>query len=157
MTEEARPSLLQVIQDTPGHRPRIIADCVVVLEGEVSRKKGIRGTAIKLVFKTVKALGRGILEELLDMLLDEFIEELDPFYQSYMDLDVSTRPSFERFLSQRSQEVSNALLNVTDKRRQRASNRALIKAYDKLRPTALNHVEEGVPAIGELIGRYAGV
>jgi hypothetical protein len=155
MTEASRPTLLEVLNEEPGNRKRIIADCVVVLDSEVARKKGLSGGAIKLAFGTVKKVGRGILEDLIDMLFDEFVQELDPYYQSYLDADEATRPAFSRFLTDRADEVGNALLNVTDRRRQRASNRVLIKVYDKLRPSALKHVTEGVPAVGELMEKYA--
>lgn len=155
MTEQTQPTLLEVVNATPAKRKEIVSDSVGVLEEEVRSKKGFSGTAIKLAFGTVKRLKPSILEDLIDMLFDEFVLELEPFYQAYLAQDEESRGTFSSYLNDRSAEVADALLNVTDKRRQRAQNKLLIKTYDKLRPSALSHVKDGVPAVGRLMQRHA--
>jgi hypothetical protein len=139
----------------PGMRQQIVRECVVVLDQEVSKKSGLSGLVVKGGFKVVKSLESGrAVERLIDWLLDEFVEAMEPFYESFLSLDPASRPTFSRFVEDRTEEVAEALLGVTDKRRQRAKNKVLIAAYDKLRPQALHHVREGVPSVGRLLEKY---
>ena len=155
MSDLKYDTLSDMSEESPEMRQRIVRECVVVLDGEVSRKRGASGLIIKGGFKVVKGLKSGaMIESLIDMLLDEFIESLDPFYEEWSEMDAGTRGSFSSFLNSDSDAVANALLGVTDSRRQRATTKSLIKIYDKLRPTALKHVEEGVPAVGSMVERY---
>lgn len=148
-------SLMSMLEEQPELRPHIIHDCVLVLDEEVSRKSGVTGLMIKGGFKVIKNLKGGkMIDGLIDFLLDEFMEALDPFYQEYKQLDTSRRESFSSFLTAQRARAAEAMLSVTDKRRQRASTKVLIKTYDSLRPTALKHVEEGVPAVGRLVEKY---
>ena len=141
-----------------GRRPQVIRECVVVLDEEVSKKGGVTGLMIKGGFKVIRALEGGkTLERLVDWLLDEFLEAVDPFYVQYQAEDAALRPSFEIYLTRREAEVAEALLGVTDRRRQKAKNAILIKTYDGLRGTALQHVRSGVPAVGRLVQKYTAV
>lgn len=150
-------SLMSMLQEHPELRPQVIRDCVLVLDEEVNRKSGVTGLMIKGGFKVIKNLKGGkMVDGLIDFLLDEFMEALDPFYQEYKALEETRRGSFSSFLSNQSGRAAEAMLSVTDKRRQRASTKVLIKTYDSLRPTALKHVEEGVPAVGRLVEKYIG-
>ncbi|MEL6548399.1 MAG: hypothetical protein AAFQ82_27495 [Myxococcota bacterium] len=51
--------------------------------------------------------------------------------------------------------MANALLGVTDERAARADNQTLKKAYKKLRPKAVGHVESAVPGIARIIEKHA--
>lgn len=138
----------------PNVRKAVIRDCVVVLEEEVSKKGGLGGLVVKGGFKVIKSLGNGTIERLIDWLLDEFVDAMEPFYQQFQQIDEPVRPTFTRFVEDRTDAVANALIGVTDQRRQRAKNKILISAYDKLRPQALQHVREGVPSVGRLLHKY---
>ena len=156
--QEERIQRMQRLKDViaqPGQRQQIVRECVVVLDQEVSKKSGLSGLVVKGGFKVVKSLESGrAVERLIDWLLDEFVEAMEPFYESFQSLDPASRPTFSRFVEDRTEEVAEALLGVTDKRRQRAKNKVLIAAYDKLRPQALHHVREGVPSVGRLLDKY---
>ena len=138
----------------PSTRRAVVLDCVVVLEEEVNKKRGVSGLLVKGGFKVIKSLGSGTIEKLIDWLLDEFVEAMEPFYEQYQQVDEAARPTFARFVEDRTDAVANALIGVTDKRRQRAKNKLLIGAYDKLRPQALQHVREGVPGVGRVLSKY---
>ncbi|HAA58529.1 MAG TPA: hypothetical protein DCE42_27450 [Myxococcales bacterium] len=137
-------------------RPKLIRDCATVLNEEVNKKKGVKGLMIKGGFKVIRKLENGrMIERAIDFLLDEFVEELDAYYQSYLQEDEASRPTFSMYIQQRENEVTESLLSVTDRRRQRASNKVLIATYDKLRGVAAKNVKEGVPAVGRLMQKYA--
>ena len=145
------PTLQEIIVEK-NMRKDIIDDCVVVLNDEVRKKSGMSGLLIKGGFKVIQKMEGGrMVHRLVDFLLDEFVEELEPYHQEYLKLDEATRPTFDAYLSSRSDEVADSLLNVTDRRRQKAKTKILIKTYDKLRGVALKNVRDGVPGVGRVI------
>lgn len=150
--EGSEMALKEVVQDG-AKRPAVISDCVALVENEVKGKSGLGGVAVKGAYKVVKAIKPGIIREIVDRLVDEFVEKLDPYFDEW---STHKTGSFDSYLSGRRQEVANALLEVTDKRAQKADNRSLSKAYSKLRPKALGHVEAAVPGVGRIIEKHAG-
>jgi hypothetical protein len=132
-------------------RPRVIEDCVLLVEDEVQRKSGLTGLAIKAAFATVKAVKPGFIAEAVDHLLDDFARRLDPFYQSHQQ--AGGRSLTDHFRGQ-SAAIAEALLGITDERAKRAKNAMVKKTYEKLRPSAKKHVEEAVPGIGRLIEKH---
>lgn len=134
-------------------RPRVIRDCVDLIEDEVRKKSGLSGIAIKAAFATVKAVKPGFVAEAVDHLLDDFAKRLDPFYQSHKQSTSSAR-ALPDYFTGKSGEIADALLGITDERAQRAKNAVVKKSYEKLRPSAKRHVEEAVPGIGRLVEKH---
>ncbi len=139
----------------PDRRRQVIADCVVLIEEEVSRKGGFSGPVIKLAYATVKAVKPGFIAEAVDHLLDDFARRLEPFYQAHLKQrsQGSTRLLTD-FLAGESGSVADALLGITDERAARAQGGVVKKSYEKLRPSAKKHVEEAVPGIARLIDKH---
>lgn len=145
---------LPAILTQPGRRPVIVEECVALIADEVARKQGVSGFAVRQAFGLVRRLQNGrLIHNAVDGLLDEFAAAVDPFYQHYLAEDPATRPPFDDYLAA-CDGAPEALLAITDRRRQRIRNAALIRGYDALRPAALRHVGEAVPAIGRLIARH---
>lgn len=134
-------------------RPRVVQDCVFLIEEEVKRKSGLTGIAIKAAFATVKTVKPGFIAEAVDNLLDDFARRLDPFYQRHKDGSASAR-ALPDFFNGESGAIADALLGITDERAQRAKHAMVKKSYEKLRPSAKKHVEEAVPGIGRLIEKH---
>jgi hypothetical protein len=146
---------LQVLLDKKGKRPQVIKDCVSLLEAEVSKKKGVMGMAIRKGFTGEGKLKEGkMMEKLVNKLLDDFIDALEPYYQTYLQSEASTRGDFADFLSDRDEAVTESLLAVTDKQREAANSKMIIVVYDKMRKIAGKNVKEAVPALGQLIQAY---
>jgi hypothetical protein len=143
------PTLNEILL-APGTRPKVIIDCVQLIEEEVSSKGGLTGLAVKAAYAVVKAVKPGFVSEAVDHMLDDFVKRLDPFWA---DAQARNEP-VGALMSSRAGEVSDALLTISDERAQRARNQTLRKAYDKLRPTGKKHVEAAVPRIGRLVGKY---
>jgi hypothetical protein len=131
-------------------RPRVLTECERLIEDEVAGKGGLTGLAIKGAYRVVCAVKPGVIRESLDGLLDDFVKRLEPFYASHVAAAGEPR-SFGDALSKRKGEVADALLGITDDRAQRAHNRTLKGAYEKLRPQAKKHVEEAVPRVGRTL------
>ena len=141
---------MKEILGRPGTRPQVIADCERVIEEEVD-SKGLMGLPIKAAYKVVKAVKPGFVPEVIDHMLDDFSDRLDPVYQSA----VSKNEPVSAYFNSHSGEVAEALLAITDQRAQRAKNQAVKSTYEKLRPTAKKHVEAAVPRIGRLVAKHA--
>jgi hypothetical protein len=135
----------------PGNRPKVIADCVRLIEEEVDSKGGLSGLAIKGAFMVVKAVKPGFISESVDHMLDDFVSRLEPFHAEAQQKSEPVGP----FLNSRAGAVADALLAISDERAQRAKNQTVKKAYEKLRPTGKKNVEAAVPRIGRLIAKYA--
>jgi hypothetical protein len=155
MTDAAADTLVARLLDDKSKRPRILTDCERLIEDEVSSKGGLSGLAIKGAYKVVSAVKPGIIRESMDMLLDDFVKRLEPFYADHRK-DNRAPAQFGETLSRRGSEVADALLGITDDRAKKAKNTTLKSAYEKLRPQAKKHVEEAVPRVGRTLSPHLG-
>ncbi len=142
-------SLMEHLSD-PKRRDGLIDDCVRLVDDEVSKKSGLGGVVIKTGYKAVKGIKPGFIRRVVDKLFDEWADKLDPIWAEG-ESSGSPRSHFE---GQRSR-VADALLSVTDAKAGNAESGVVRKTYDKLRPSAKKHVEEAVPALAELLEKYA--
>ncbi len=134
-------------------RPRIVDDCVKLIDAEVDSKGGLSGLAIKGGYKVVQSMKPGFVRESMDHLLDDFVRRLEPFYAQHLAKNGDPK-SFGTFLSSKPAEVADALLGITDDKAKRAKNPGLKSAYEKLRPQAKKHVEEAVPRVGRTLANH---
>jgi hypothetical protein len=132
-------------------RPAVIADCVKLVDEEVSAKKGLSGVAIKGAYGAVKAIKPGIVTEMVDSLLDDWVARLEPHFQAWQ---AGAGGNLADFLSGRADQGGEDLLAVTDERAQRTKHKTAKKIYDKLRPSAKRNVSAGVPRLGALVERH---
>lgn len=143
-------SLIEVIKDEQ-KRKAVIDDCVALIEAEVAEKKGLSGMAIKAGYKTVKSIRPGTIPMALHHMLDDFAAKVDPYWQQCLSEGKDPRS----FFTDKSIEIANALLSITDARAQRARNKVIAKTYHKLRPTAVDHVAAAMPRLADLLQKYA--
>jgi hypothetical protein len=133
-------------------RGQVVHDCAQLVDEEVSNKGGLSGMAVKAAYAVVKRIKPGIVGELVDKLMDEFVSNLEPFYADFQAKGGGA--TLAAYLQGRSSEVTSALLNITDARAAKADNRTLKSAYEKLRPTAVKHTEAAVPGIARVLSKY---
>jgi hypothetical protein len=144
------PTLTDILL-VPGNRPKVVADCVQLINEEVDSKGGLTGLAVKGAYAIVKAVKPGFISEAVDHMLDDFVKRLEPFW---VDAQAKNEP-VGPVMNARAPQVADALLAISDERAARSTNPTLKKAYDKLRPTGKKHVEQAVPRVGRLIQKYA--
>ena len=135
----------------PGVRPKVIADCVQLINEEVDSKGGLTGLAVKGAYALVKAVKPGFVTEAVDHMLDDFVTRLEPFWAEAQAKNEPIGP----LLNGRAPQVADALLAISDERATRSTNASLKKTYEKLRPTGKKHVEQAVPRVGRLVQKYA--
>lgn len=134
----------------PTTRPQLITDACDVLDQEVSDKGGISGMAIKAAYSVVKGVKSGFVRDVIDALLDDFLDALDPLRDKAEQQGVPVGDYFRRDPDQ----VAERLLDITDKRVLRAERQVIKKTYEKLRPSAKKHVEAAVPRLAELVTKH---
>lgn len=133
-------------------RPRILDDCCRLLDSEVARKKGIGGLAVKGGYKVLKTIKPGAVREAVDGLLDDFVAALEPFRASWEQ--EGSAGTFAAYLQARDHRVAEALVQMTDSKARKTRHANLRKVYEKLRPSAVNHVREAVAPLARLLDSY---
>jgi hypothetical protein len=144
---------LQDILLTPENKPHVMDDCMTLIDQEVKSKSGISGTAVKLAYKTANAFASGYLRSMVELLAPDMIIKLEPYWA---DFSVSGAGDFGDYLVKHGEEVSEALLSVTDARAETSTRPTILKAYKTVRGGATKHVTAALPALGTLVQKYAG-
>ena len=146
------PATLHEILLGPDTRPMVVADCYALLQQEVSDKSGISGTAVKIAYKTVNAFMPGHIRHMVEKLLPDMVDQLEPFWA---DFTSSGGSEFGDYLAKRGDEVAEALLSVTDEYAAASKRPTIIKAYNSVRKSAAKHVEAALPRAGDVVLKYA--
>jgi len=143
---------LQEILLAPDTRPRVVADCFTLIDQEVSRKSGISGTAVKLAYKTVNAFMPGHVRHMVESMLPQMVDQLEPYWA---DFSTSGGSEFGDYLAKHSEEVSQALLSVTDARAAASGRPTVTRAYGSVRGSATKHIVAALPQVGDMVMKYA--
>ena len=136
----------------PEVRPQVVADCIVLIEHEVSEKSGVSGSALKLAYKTASTFAPGHVRHILVTLLPKMADNLQPFWA---DFNASGGADFGDYLTKRGDEVAEAMLEVTDARAAASGRPVIVKAYRSVRGGAGKHIKAALPQVGDLVLKYA--
>ena len=137
----------------PGTQPQVLADCYTLIEQELSDKSGMSGAAVKLAYKTVNTFMPGHVHHMVEVLLPDMVAQLEPFWA---DFRASGSSGFGDYLAKRGDEVTQALLSVSDARAAGSGRPTVVKAYRSVRGSAVKHVAAALPRVGDLVQKYAG-
>ena len=143
---------LQELLLTPDTQPKVIADCHALIEQEIKDKSGISGTAVKLAYKTITSFAPGYYNGMVQELVPQIVGKLEPYWA---DFATSGGSEFGDYLAKHGEEVSQALLSVTDARAAASGRPTIIKAYRSVRGGATKHIEAALPQVGSLVLKYA--
>ena len=136
----------------PDTRPQVITDCYTLIKLELSDKSGVSGTAVKLAYKTVTSFAPGYFHATVEDMFPQIVDKLEPFWAEFT---ASGGSGFGDYLVKRGDEVSEALLSVTDAMAGVSKRPTIIKAYRAVRGGAIKHVEAALPRVGDLVQKYA--
>ena len=144
---------LQEILLAPDVQPKVVEDCHALIERELSDRPGISMAAIKLAYKAVNAFAAGHVRHMLETLLPNIVDQLQPYWAEFSS---SGAAEFGDYLAKRGDEVSQALLSVTDARAEASNRPVIVKAYRSVRGSAGRHIQAALPQVGALVMKYAG-
>ena len=135
----------------PDVQPRVVDDCMALVEQELASKSGLSGAAVKVAYKAVTTFAPGYYKETIESMLPDMATQLQPFWT---DFQASGGGDFGDYLSKRSDEVGPAMLTVTDNMASISNRPVIIKAYGAVRGSAGKHIEAALPALGTMIQKY---
>jgi len=147
MTSTLREMLL-----APEIQLHVVADCQALVEQELSAKSGVSGTAVKLAYKAVTTFAPGYYQSTLEKMLPAMVDQLEPFWADFAD---SGGSEFGDYLAKRGNEVSEALLVVTDTMARDSERPTVVKAYKTVRGSAGKHIDAALPNLGIMVQKYA--
>ncbi len=143
---------LQEMLLAPAAQPKVLDDCENLIEQELSEKSGVSGNAVKLAHKVVTSFAPGYYRKTLAVFVPQMVAKLEPFWA---DFGAAGGSGFGDYLAKRGEEVSEALLSVTDEAAESSERPAVLKAYRGVRGSAGKHVQAALPRLGDMILRYA--
>ncbi len=135
-----------------GALEKVTADCQALVEQELASKSGVSATGLKVAYKAVTAFAPGYYQTTLASMVPDMMSQLQPFWA---DFHAAGGGQFGDYLAKRGEEVSEALLQVTDNLAKQSDRGAIIKAYGAVRGGATKHIEAALPAVGVLVEKYA--
>lgn len=128
-------------------RPLVLADCVDLIEAQVKQK----GFVIKSAYATIKAIKKRFIPEVVDSMLDEWLEKIQPHYDKW---SATKAPTFSDYVVARGDDVAEDLLSVTDARAAKTSHTTAKKMYGRMRDGAKKNVIEAIPQLAKLIEKH---
>lgn len=147
-SEEGKGLTLVKVLGKGETRKALVGDCAKLVDGEVSAKSGLSGLVIKGAYGVIKTVKEDFVPNAVNMLLIEWLRELEPFYQDWQKTE---KKRFSEYLTLRSGEVSEALLKVTDRRIKKSRHATVRGVYDKLRDKAKENVTAAIPGLGKIL------
>ena len=127
-------------------RPQMITECVELIDAQVKQK----GFVIKSAYATIKAIKKKFISEVVDSMLDEWLEKIQPHFDKWSVAKTST---FTDYVVARGDDVAEDLLAVTDARAEKTSHTTAKKMYGRMREGAKKNVIEAIPALAQMIER----
>ena len=140
------PSLVEQLGKDPV-RTQVVNDCVELIDAQVKQ----RGFVIKSAYATIKAIKKRFVPEVVDSLLDDWLQKLQPHHDKWA---VTKQGTFSDHVIARSEDVAEDLLSVTDERAQKTSHTTAKKMYQRMRDTAKRNVVEAIPDLSRMIERH---
>jgi hypothetical protein len=142
---------LQEMLLAPNVQPQVVTDCQSLVDQELA-SKGIAATPIKVAYKAVTAFAPGYYQEIIQFMIPQMADKLQPFWA---DFNASGGAEFGDYLGKRPDEVSEALLTITDQMAADSERPTIVKAYKAVRGGAGKNITAALPNLGAMIQKYA--
>jgi hypothetical protein len=146
---------LQEMLLAPDIQPRVVADSEALVTDQVAELSGVTGAAIKLAYNTVRRFDANHIHGMIETILPNVADALQPYWAQFSAEPAPSSGNFGEYLAAREEEVAEALLAITDRRRDNSARPTIVKAYNTIRGRASKQVKAALPALGLLIQKYA--
>jgi hypothetical protein len=133
-----------------GQKDLIVQDCCTMIDAQLASKSGISGMALKAAFAALKGIQPGYIPHVIESLLPVCLTAIDPIWSEGVQQGEPVK-----YLAANRSRTADALLSVTDARVQYTKRQIVRGTYDKLRSSAKKNVEDAVPDLAQVIGKYA--
>ena len=125
-------------------QPHVVAATQALVEQELGSKSGICAAGLKVAYKGLTAFAPGY-QQIVETLLPGWIDALEPYS---VDFNATGGSQFGDYLAKRPEEVSEALLSVTDAAGRESARPTVVKLYNAVRGGATKHIEAALPNLG---------
>jgi hypothetical protein len=98
-------------------QPRVVADCEELVTNEVGEMSGVTGAAVKLAYNTVRRYDANHIHAMIETILPSAADALQPYWEGFTAQYTPSSGDFGAYLAARDEEVAEALLAITDRRR----------------------------------------
>jgi hypothetical protein len=146
---------LQEMLLAPNIQPTVVADCEELVTSQVRDMSGVTGAAVKLAYNTVRKVDSNHIHAMIETILPNVADALAPYWAQFSAEYTPSSGDFGGYLAAREEEVAEALLAITDRRRDSSVRPVIVKAYNTIRGRAIKQVKAALPALGRLIQKYA--
>jgi hypothetical protein len=146
---------LQEMLLAPDIQPRVVADSEALVTDQVGELSGVTGAAIKLAYNTVRKFDANHIHGMIETILPNVANALQPYWAQFSAEFTPSSGNFGEYLAAREEEVAEALLAITDRRRDNSVRPTIVKAYNTIRGRASKQVKAALPALGLLVQKYA--
>ena len=146
---------LQEMLLAPAIRPTAVADCEDLVTDQVAELSGVTGAAMKLAYNTVRKFDANHIHGMIETILPNVADALQPYWAQFSEEFTPSSGDFGGYLAAREEDVAEALLAITDRRRDNSVRPTIVKAYNTIRGRASKQVKAALPALGLLIQKYA--
>ena len=143
---------LQDMLLTPTVQPQVVADTQALVDQELGSKSGLSATGLKVAYKGLTAFAPGYYQGIVNILLPGWVEALEPYWA---DFNATGGSEFGDYLAKRPEEVSEALLAVTDAKGRESGRPTVVKLYNAVRGGATKHITAALPNLGAMVQKYA--
>ncbi|BAZ87588.1 DUF6918 family protein [Dolichospermum compactum] len=132
------------------HKDLIVQDCCTMIDVQLASKSGMSGIALKAAFAALKGIQPAYISNVIESLLPVCLTAIDPIWSEGVQQGEPVE-----YLTANSNRTANALLSVTDARVKNTKRQLVRGTYEKFRNSAEKHVQEAVPDLAQVIGKYA--
>lgn len=131
------------------NKAKIVEDCCNMIDSQLASKSGVSGMAMKAAFVALKGVKPGYISGVVEHILPPCLNALDPIWVEGVQQGKPVE-----YLKENRSRTADALLGVTDEKVKNSTRPIVRTTYDKLRGSAKKHVEEAVPELANVIGKY---
>lgn len=135
-------------------REAVAADCAAAIERHLNGLRSLRGIALKAGLAMFKTAVPDAIPRVVRKLLPDFAVALEPLHQQFRQ---SSETDFSAFLARHSEQATEALISVIDRRAANSPNEPVRKAYGKLRSSVRGEMQAVLPELGKTISGYMRV
>ncbi|MDB5971769.1 MAG: hypothetical protein JWQ90_4219 [Hydrocarboniphaga sp.] len=132
-------------------REAVAGDCAKVIERHLNGLRSLRGIALRAGLAMFKTAVPDAIPRIVKKLLPDFAVALEPLHQLFRQ---SSETDFSLFLNKHSDEATDALTGVIDRRAADSPNEPVKMAYGKLRSSVRSELQAVLPELGKTISSY---